>query len=709
MAADAPAGAGVAHGCARNNGASRAMLPVTVSILRPDRAAEPLLAVGLTAAKGTYTAPGATAGLAATLTAGPVTGTPARRELELTVTCRSEAPVTAGLRFEVRLGPSENPGWMIPGLFYGQNRRADCARRYPRLVAGQGDHERMESDWWGFRADRAATPAVMAWDDEGGVALVTTETSDVGLTGLGLAWHGDSSLLRLDFPYREEPVRYDGSERPQPADLRHWTWQKGETSRIRWSVYLLGPDRHDYADVLRSLPAPPVEGVAWAGLAETAALTAHGLYRWHYRSDPPVLLETAAFDRDAFGTSGDRQAMHVSWVSGTPYAYALLRHGRRHETPEYVTAATAVLDHIAANLAPGGTFWGQWSQTKGWGIGWTPQAGRLHARTLADATLFQLRAFAAERETGADHPAWADAVRSNLEVACRGQREDGALGAAYDAETGDVIDWRGSAGLAWVAPLAEASRVLGEPRYLDAADRAGRYYAEFVETDSLCGAPEDVDLAPSSEDGYLAVMSYVCLLRERPDPVFLRLARRAADWMLTFRYTYDVRFPPRTLLGVYGFRTVGADQASPPNQHLHSFGLICLPEMIELYRITGDAYLLRRTRENLACFRQFVAREDGEFDAYRGMVSERFYQTDCFQAKGMLLTLSHAWSVGVVLYACDAALDYPELSDEPAGCRRRTDSACGSHGAEACVTPGTLEALIPGRRQSHGGTAEIPG
>jgi hypothetical protein len=32
-------------------------------------------------------------------------------------------------------------------------------------------------------------------------------------------------------------------------------------------------------------------------------------------------------------------------------------------------------------------------------------------------------------------------------------------------------------------------------------------------------------------------------------------------------------------------------------------------------------------------------------------------QTDCFQAKGMLLTLSHAWSVGVLLHACEAALE----------------------------------------------------
>jgi hypothetical protein len=646
----------------------RAPLPLTVSVLRPGQPARELLAAELASRRaGRAATPAGPAGgeadgeFTAVLTASPVTGQPPRRDIELVVTCRSATEVTAGLRAELLLGGGGPPDWMIPGLFYGENRSADCTRLYPRFTPGGRDDDRMESSWWGFRADRAATPAVLGWDEAGGAALVTTERSELGLTGLGLAWQDGQARLRLDFPYREEPVSYDGSQRARPADVSYARWAPGRQARIRWTAWLLGPDRHAYAGLLRSLPTPPADGVAWVDLAQAAELTAHGLHRWHYRPDPPVLLETAAFDRDAFGTTADRQAMHVSWVSGTPYAHALLRHGRRRGVADYVAAGTAVLDNIAAHLAPGGTYWGQWSAASGWTAGWTPEPGRLHARTLADATLFQLRAARAEEQAGGAHPDWLAAVRSNLDVACRGQRGDGALGSAHDAATGAVIDWRGSAGLAWVAPLAEAATALGEPRYLDAAARAGRYYAQFVEAEYLCGAPEDVDLAPSSEDGYLAVMSYACLYREHGGAEWLRLAQRAADWMLTFRYSYDVTFPELTLLGKYGFRTAGADQASPPNQHLHAFGLICLPEMIELYRATGERYLLERTRQNLACFRQFIARQDGDFDAYRGMVSERFYQTDCFAAKGMLLTLSHAWSAGVVLYACEVALDCPEL------------------------------------------------
>ena len=126
--------------------------------------------------------------------------------------------------------------------------------------------------------------------------------------------------------------------------------------------------------------------------------------------------------------------------------------------------------------------------------------------------------------------------------------------------------------------------------------------------------------------------------------------------MLTFRYSYDVTFPEHTLLGAYGFRTRGGDTASPSNQHLHAYGLVCTAELHELSAVLGDPHYGAVADEALACFRQFIAREDGDFNAYRGMVSERYYQTACFQPKGMLLTLSHAWSVGVVLLACEQML-----------------------------------------------------
>jgi hypothetical protein len=570
-----------------------------------------------------------------------------RFAVRLTVTAASA--VTAGLRVSLRLGRTEDPGWLVPGVFYGENRVEGCRVRYPRFTVDNPDPAALESSAWSFRADRCATPAVFAWDDAGGAALVTTEWSPLGQAGVGFAVDAGQPELRLHYPYREEPVVYDGSPVPRPADLPSHTWEPGETALLDFDVYVLGPDRHSYTDVLRDVhgrtAARDPEAVPWVSLAEAADLTAWGLYRWHYRDEDAVLLETAAFDRDALGERGDRQAMHVSWLSGVPHAYALLRHGRRVGNQTYVDAASAVLDNITANLTPGGTFWGQWTRENGWNAGWTPNRRRVHARTLGEATVFLQRAV----ELGLAPSLWTDAVRSNLAVACAGQAEDGSLGSGYDVETGEVIDRDGTSGLAWIPALVSAGRV-------DEAQRAGRYYAQAVRDEFLYGAPEDVDLTPTSEDGYLAIMAYVSLYEADGDRSWLDLACRAADWTLTFRYTYDVDFPRHTLLGHYGFRSRGADQASPANQHLHSYGLICHPELTRLGKHTGDEYYTRSAEETLACFRQFVAREDGDFNAYRGMVTERYFQTACYQPKGMLLTLSHAWCVGVLLLACEESL-----------------------------------------------------
>jgi len=316
--------------------------------------------------------------------------------------------------------------------------------------------------------------------------------------------------------------------------------------------------------------------------------------------------------------------MHVAWVSGAPYAYALLRHGRRVGNDAYVAAAEAVLDHIAENLAPAGIFWPQWTLDRGWTWGWHPDHKRAHARTVADAALFMLRA--GER--------WREAALSNVSVALRTQRKDGALPSALHLETGEAVSWEGTAGMSWIPALVASG-------HLDEARRAGNYYGQF---DSWFGAPEDVDLAPSSEDGYAAVMAFVALED-------WETARRAADWALTFRYSYDVDFPPDSVLGAYGFRSTGADQASPANQHLHAFGLICLPEMMRL----GEPYRTAAL-QHLECFRQFVARQDGDFGAQRGMTAERYLQTACFGPKGTLEPSAHAWTTGVLLLACEELL-----------------------------------------------------
>ncbi len=590
-------------------------------------------------------------------------------EHRIRVRLRDGMPTPAAVRVSVSVDHADDPWWLIPGLFYGENRPAENDRVYPRFQAGArsaAQHAAFVSDAWHFRSDRAATPVVYVWPAPGapGLALSAEPTTPLGLTGLGFALHGDRAELSVTFPARESPVTYFGDARPRAAEVLQHLFEPGVEATLVVRVHPLAADRHDYARVQRALhaaSAPSAPLRPWVDVPTAAALSAEGLHRWHYDPDPGVLLETVGFDRELSGGDGhpvDRQAMHVGWVSGIPWAYAMLRHAHRVGDDALAEAATRVIDFCTAELSPSGTFWGVWYRGSGWTQSWTTRSRGLHSRTLGEATQFLIRAL-----TETERPAWRDAVRSNLDAVVRRQRADGNLGAIHHAETGDVLSWAGSAGLAWVAALADAAD--WDERYLPAAVRAGAYYARFVDAEYLHGAPEDVDLAVTSEDGYVAVMAYMALHAATGEREWLDLARRSADFALTFRYTYDVQFAPSTMLGVFDFGTRGADQASASNQHLHAYGLICTREMLALADATGDAHYRERAWETLACFRQFVARFDGDFNAYRGMVTERYYQTECFQPKGMLLTLSHAWSAGVLLLACEDTITLGAAGEPP--------------------------------------------
>jgi hypothetical protein len=625
----------------------------------------PRVATELVGADGAARALDAAPGFSVNIASRPV-GDGIGWELVLTIGYGGAEPVEAGIRVAIDLPTdAEPPTWLVPGLFYGENRPAACRRRFPRYERGRDDLADMVSERWSFRVDRSATPAVFGWSGGVMAALAAEEVTELGPSGIGFEGSLDRTRVWLDLPYREEPIRYAGADQSASAEVRSHAWRPGERRTVRVIVATHPADRHGYVPLLRELharmaPSTPTE--PWVGVAEAAALAADGLLRWHYHPEHRALYETAAFDRALDGTpaaDADRPHMHVGWVSGAPWAAQLVAWGRWTGSPAHVEAGIDVLDHIAENLSPSGSFWAEWTLEAGWGSGWSPQ-GTIHANTIGQATLFFLRALAAEQRHGQTHVTWEAAARANLDALVARQGPDGNLGLLHDAETNEVVEWGGAGGLIWIAALLLGADRYGEPDYHAAAIRAGEFYRRFVEDELIYGAPEDVHLAPTSEDGANAVIAYAALHAATGDAAWLDVARRAADWLLTFRYAYDVAFAPDTLLGQYDFRTRGADQASVANQHLHHFGLLCQPELVAISLATGDDHYRDRAVEALTAWRQFVARGDGDFNARRGMVSERYHQTDWARPKGSLLPMSHAWTLGVLLFACLDALERPD-------------------------------------------------
>src|SRR3954454_16289581 len=180
-----------------------------------------------------------------------------------TVTYSGSEPVEAGIRISLELPLTDDPKWLVPGLFYGENRPENCTKVFPRFTPGRLDVARMESDAWSFRARLCATPAVFA---RGG-GLVTREISPLGQAGVGFAYRDGRPTIWLDFPYREEPIRYDGSDTPDLPDVRTYRWRPGE------QVALAVEQRSgDWRTELR--PPGTLVKEAWVSVEEAAELAA---------------------------------------------------------------------------------------------------------------------------------------------------------------------------------------------------------------------------------------------------------------------------------------------------------------------------------------------------------------------------------------------------------------------------------------------------
>lgn len=560
------------------------------------------------------------------------------------------------LEIDFKIVDTGVPRWMIPAMFYKDNRHKDCIRKYPRFSMDAANTDEFTSDHWAFRSDRSSCPSVLCWTDNYTSALATPEAFDDTISGIGFKADQSGTNLMLYFPYIEAPVKYsfclkDGIAPEYTTTSMIYT---GELS-ISFSTYVEERDLHLYDSLIRDIYYDQTDETnPWGTKSEISSALACGLHRWHYDKDNSILCETSAFDA-YFGKGAgqfDRQHMHVSWVSGIPYAYALWKYGTINNDEDYIDAGLAIIDKVASEgVSPCGFFYSQWTKESGWGTGWNPKPEWLQARTTSEAAWFLIQSIEYAKSLGIEKPGWESAVRTNVDAALKIQREDGNMGSYYNISSGTVEEWDGTAGIMWIPAFISAWRLFGDTRFLDAAVKAGGYYSQFIEDEYIYGAPEDVHLTPTSEDGYNALIAYVHLYEAANDKKWLNLAETAADWMLSFRWTHNTKFGEYTMLGKYDFRTMGADNASPANNHLHCYGLICHPELLRLWQYTGDTYYLSRAVDNLACFHQFVAREDGDFNARYGMVTEQWYHTDWTHPKGSMLQLAHAWCSGMILYA----------------------------------------------------------
>jgi hypothetical protein len=338
------------------------------------------------------------------------------------------------------------------------------------------------------------------------------------------------------------------------------------------------------------------------------------------------------------------EQMAVGWTSGFPVCFGLSWAARKCADPAGIRAAHCVADKFCTEgVSPSGFFWGRYAtphpeakgayfqggKYHGWDGGWNPSPDILHTRTLGEGNCYLARFIAQEKTAGVETAVWERALASNVDKIIAVQRQGGTgnFGTYYHAFTGAVEGWDGCGGLMWIPALLAAGPVLGAS-FLEQAVQAGDFYERAVRDEYIYGAPEDVGMTPTSEDGYNAIMAYAALYEATGEERYLELCRIAADWTLTYRKLYNARLHPKTLLGAYGYRSRGGDFASVRNNHLHVYGLICTGDLLKLARWTGNPYYRDMAEDHWAYAAQLLALVDGQYNGYRGFMAEQVYVCD---------------------------------------------------------------------------------
>ncbi len=170
-----------------------------------------------------------------------------------------------------------------------------------------------------------------------------------------------------------------------------------------------------------------------------------------------------------------------------------------------------------------------------------------------------------------------------------------------------------------IAPLALASELFSEKRFLDAAVKAADHYiARHTSMDEpYWGGTLDAT-CEDKEGAWAALQGYLAIHHATKDAKYLTAAQHAADVVLSYVFVWDVALPPGRLSD-HAFKTRGWTAVSAQNQHLDIYGVLCAPALWQLGELTN--------RPDLKQMAKLMTTPCGQLTDPWGGAGEQIHQT----------------------------------------------------------------------------------
>ncbi len=265
-------------------------------------------------------------------------------------------------------------------------------------------------------------------------------------------------------------------------------------------------------------------------------------------------------------------------------------------TPERIRRVVKTFDLIVSLQAPTGLFYGIFMKGKIFGDNFKQNTERpfiAMTRRTADILYTGIQQTEILRKQGygyAINPDWDSSLKKAANALVTVWNKYGQFGQTINVETGEMEINGSTAGSVSAGALALASKYFSEPRYLDVAKKACRYYFErdFKKGYAGGGAAEILQ-SPDSETPWDMAESAMCLYEITGEKEWLKIAENAVYMLSTWTVSYDYKFPEDCDMARSHCHATGSIFASSQNNH-SAPGLYILSGdfLLKLYRATGD-------------------------------------------------------------------------------------------------------------------------
>ena len=237
---------------------------------------------------------------------------------------------------------------------------------------------------------------------------------------------------------------------------------------------------------------------------------------------------------------------------------------------------------------------------------------RVYLRSFGDDMKALLRAVGRDAKAGRQHPTWLVWAKQFGDWLLAQQQSRGGFPRAWRAGTGVVADDSPLSTYNAIPFLTLLGDQTGDPRYLDAAVRAGEFaWSSGQDGGVFVGGTIDNPDVIDKEAGTLSLEAYLALWECTHDERWIERARVAADYTETWIYIWDVPMAvdedAATLHWKPGVPTTGLQLISSGHSLVDEYMSFDVDEYARLGRLTGEAHYLDVARLLLHNTKSMVA------------------------------------------------------------------------------------------------------